>query len=72
MLPINSCTAVTTNTSISIHSFSLQCNPWHDNQLKSPLIVSSDDLDGPTRETLKVLWRDLTLDQIVSALMETK
>jgi hypothetical protein len=56
----------------SIYSFSLQCNPWHDDQLKSPLIVNPNDLDGPTRETLKVLWRDLSQDQIISALMETR
>jgi hypothetical protein len=57
---------------LSIHSFSLQHNPWHDDQLKNPLILKPCDLHGPTRETLKVLWRDLSHDQIVSALMETK
>lgn len=57
---------------LSIHSFSFRCNPWYDDQLKSPLIVNSNDLDGPTTATLKVLWRDLSQDEIVSALMETR
>lgn len=57
---------------ISIHALALQSNPWHDDQLKHPLILHSADLHGPTKETLKVLWRDLTNDQIVSFLMEKK
>lgn len=50
----------------------LQCNPWHDDQLKKPLILNSGGLNGPIRETLKVLWRNLTQDQIVAALMDAK
>ncbi|KAI8087051.1 kinase-like domain-containing protein [Gilbertella persicaria] len=60
----------TPSMSLSIHSFSFRCNPWHDSQLRSPSIYHSNDLDGPTRETLKVLWRDLSHEQILSALME--
>lgn len=57
---------------ISIHSPSIQSSPWHDDQLKHPLILHSADLNGPTQKTLKVLWRDLTNDQIVNFLMEKK
>jgi hypothetical protein len=65
----------TTNTltnDLSIHSFSLQSNPWHDDQLKKPLIINSAGLHGPIRETLKVLWRNLTNEQILTALNDTK
>ncbi|KAI9353113.1 kinase-like domain-containing protein [Pilaira anomala] len=62
-------TTVYTNM-LSIHSLSLQSNPWHDEQLNQPLISNSGDLYGPTKKTLEVLWRDLTNDQIVSALKE--
>lgn len=64
-------TTIYTNM-LSIHSLSLQSNPWHDEQLNQPLISNSGDLYGPTKKTLKVLWRDLTNDQIVSALKEKK
>ena len=65
-------TLLTHTTENSIHSFSLQFNPWHDDTLKQPVITNSGGLDGPIRETLKVLWRNLTNDQIVSALMQKK
>ncbi|KAG2236218.1 hypothetical protein INT48_008578 [Thamnidium elegans] len=68
---ISSTTTIHT-TMLSIHSLSLQSDPWHDDQLRNPLILHSGDLHGPTKETLKVLWRDLTNDQIVSALKEKK
>ncbi|KAI8991854.1 kinase-like domain-containing protein [Mycotypha africana] len=64
------CSSTPSSRMLSIHSFSFRCNPWHDEQLKSPLIKSPNELDGPTKETLKVLWRDLSHDQIVTALME--
>ncbi|KAG2205143.1 hypothetical protein INT47_002237, partial [Mucor saturninus] len=68
---VSSLSATTTATTmVSIHSLSIQSNPWHDDQLKHPLILRSADLYGPTQKTLKVLWRDLTNDQIVSFLME--
>ncbi|CEP11537.1 hypothetical protein [Parasitella parasitica] len=44
------------DTPFTMHSFSFQnSNPWHDEKLKSPVLLQSYDLDGPTRETLKVL-----------------
>ncbi|KAI8637226.1 kinase-like domain-containing protein [Parasitella parasitica] len=61
------------DTPFTMHSFSFQDNnPWHDEKLKSPTLLQSNDLDGPTRETLKVLWRDLSHDQIISALQENE
>ncbi|GAA5810642.1 hypothetical protein MFLAVUS_004065 [Mucor flavus] len=41
-------------TMLSIHSFPLQSDPWHDDQLRNPLILHSADLYGPTKETLKL------------------
>ncbi|KAL9537083.1 hypothetical protein MBANPS3_012099 [Mucor bainieri] len=59
------------DTPFTMHSFSFQNNnPWHDEKLKSPILFQSNDLDGPTRETLKVLWRDLSHDQIITALQQ--
>lgn len=69
MVPYNT---ANNNNNNSIHSFSLQCNPWHDDELKQPLILNSAGLYGPIKETLKVLWRNLTNDQIISALMDKK
>lgn len=61
------------DTPFKIHSFSFQNNnPWLDEKLKSPILLQSNDLDGPTRETLKVLWRDLSHDQIITALQENE
>ncbi|KAI9483278.1 MAG: kinase-like domain-containing protein [Benjaminiella poitrasii] len=61
-------THVSHKDSFLVHSPSLMV--WNNDQLKYPLISNSNDLNGPTRETLKVLWRDLSHDQLVSALME--
>lgn len=59
------------DTPFTMHSFSFQNNnPWHDEKLKSPILFQSNDLDGPIRETLKVLWRDLSHDQIITALQQ--
>lgn len=68
----NTAAAAAAATMLSIHSFSLRWNPWHDDHLKHPLISSPGDLQGATRETLKVLWRNLSNDQIATTLMETK
>ncbi|KAI8349419.1 kinase-like domain-containing protein [Blakeslea trispora] len=58
-------------STLSIHSFSFQSNPWQDAQLKAPLIDHPNDLDGPTRETLRVLWRGFSHEEIMTALRET-
>lgn len=43
-------------------------DPLSDPLLQLPMISRSTDLDGRIWETLKVLWREKTEDEIVSAL----
>jgi hypothetical protein len=45
-----------------------QLDPLLDHKLIPP--VSSADLDGPTWETLKILWRDLTPENLINALSQ--
>ncbi|KAI7907960.1 kinase-like domain-containing protein [Cokeromyces recurvatus] len=56
--------------SIYCNNILLSSTLWNDEKLKYPSISNSSDLHGPTRETLKVLWRDLNDNQIESALMK--
>jgi hypothetical protein len=43
-------------------------NPLNDPQLQLPMITKSTDLDGRIWETLKVLWREKTEEEILSCL----
>lgn len=47
---------------------SLEFDPLNDPQLQLPLISSRIDLDGRIWETLKVLWREKTDEQILTSL----
>ncbi|ORY97961.1 kinase-like domain-containing protein [Syncephalastrum racemosum] len=43
----------------------------HDQDLEGPVISDFLDLDGRIWETLKVLWRDLSQDELLAALTDT-
>lgn len=47
---------------------SLEFDPVSDPQLQNPLISSSADLDGRIWETLKVLWREKSDEEIINSL----
>ncbi|KAI9269640.1 kinase-like domain-containing protein [Helicostylum pulchrum] len=47
---------------------SLEFDPVSDPQLQNPLITSSADLDGRIWETLKVLWREKSDEEIINSL----
>ncbi len=46
----------------------LEFNPLNHPQLKYPIISSKTELDGRIWETLKVLWRGKTDEEILSCL----
>lgn len=47
---------------------SLEFNPLMDPNLQNPIIHTTADLDGRIWETLKVLWREKSDDEILNSL----
>lgn len=50
---------------------SLEFNPVSDPELYAPIIQSCSDLDGRIWETLKVLWREKSDDEILVSLTKS-
>lgn len=50
------------------HSTASMYSPLHNPELQAPLVQHKADLDGKIWETLKVLWREKSEDELIATL----